>query len=82
MSEDLATHSTVCGHSYSRAAIQEFLKRAGRDGKPCPASGCNKRITMDHLKADKELEKRVKIAARRQQRQEEESQEDEDEVIE
>ena len=37
---------------------------------------------MDHLKADKELEKRVKIAARRQQRQEEESQEDEDEVIE
>ncbi|KAG8214475.1 hypothetical protein J3R82DRAFT_9528 [Butyriboletus roseoflavus] len=74
--------STVCGHSYSRAAIQEFLKWAGRVGKSCPASGCNKQITMDDLKVDKELEKRVKIAARRQQRQQEESQEDEDEVVE
>lgn len=74
-------NSTICGHSYSRAAIQEFLKWAGRDGKSCPTSGCNKRITMDHLKVDKELEKRVKIAARRQQRQQEESQDD-DEVIE
>ncbi|KAH0831931.1 zinc-finger of the MIZ type in Nse subunit-domain-containing protein [Lanmaoa asiatica] len=73
--------STVCGHSYSRAAIQEFLKRA-QYGKPCPASGCNKRITMDDLKADKALEKRVKIAARRQQRREEEDLEDDDEVIE
>ncbi|KAG9315911.1 zinc-finger of the MIZ type in Nse subunit-domain-containing protein [Chiua virens] len=42
--------SQVCGHSYSRAAIQEFLKRAGMHGKACPTSGCNKRITMENLK--------------------------------
>ncbi|KAG6376960.1 hypothetical protein JVT61DRAFT_995 [Boletus reticuloceps] len=72
--------STLCGHSYSRAAIQEFL-RAGRTGQLCPASGCNKRITMDNLRVDKELEKRIKIAMRRQ-RQREESEEDDDEVIE
>ncbi|KAF8133644.1 hypothetical protein EV363DRAFT_1448333 [Boletus edulis] len=72
--------STLCGHSYSRAAIQEFL-RAGRTGQLCPASGCNKRITMDQLRVDKELEKRIKIAMRRL-RQREESEEDDDEVIE
>ncbi|KAN0087448.1 hypothetical protein V8E55_006069 [Tylopilus felleus] len=73
--------STICGHSYSRAAIQEYMKKAGRTGVSCPASGCNERITMDHLKLDKELEKRVKIATRRQ-RQQEESEDDVDEVIE
>lgn len=36
---------------------------------------------MDHLKLDKELQKRVKIATRRQ-RQQEESEDDVDEVIE
>ena len=82
VSEHLSTNSKTCGHSYSRAAIQDFLKMAGRNGKACPASGCNKRITMDDLKVDKELEKRIKIVARRQRRQEEESEEDDDEVIE
>ncbi|KIJ17689.1 hypothetical protein PAXINDRAFT_111190 [Paxillus involutus ATCC 200175] len=72
--------SQVCGHSYSRAAIQDYLKRAGMDGKSCPASGCNKRITMDQLQPDNDLEKRVKMAARRQQRRDEDS--DADEVIE
>ncbi|KAF9220964.1 hypothetical protein BS17DRAFT_786274 [Gyrodon lividus] len=72
--------SQVCGHAYSAAAIQDYLRRAGGDGKPCPASGCNKRITMDQLQADKDLEKRVKIVARRQQRLEEDS--DNEEVIE
>ena len=75
-------HSTVCGHSYSRAAIQDFLKRSGRDGKACPASGCNKRITMDSLRADKELEKRIKIAARKQRQRAESEEDDDDEVIE
>lgn len=81
MPEDPATNSTVCGHSYSRAAIQEFLKGAG---KSCPASGCNKWITIDQLKVDKELEKRIKVAARRQRQQEEsdDDDDDDDEVIE
>ena len=82
MSEYLSTNSKLCGHSYSRAAIQDFLQRAGRNGKPCPASGCNKRITMDDLKVDKELEKRIKIVARRQQRQESMDDDDDDDVIE
>jgi SUMO ligase MMS21 Smc5/6 complex component len=81
VSEYLSTNSKLCGHSYSRAAIQDFLKRAGR--KSCPASGCNKWITMDDLIVDKELEKRIKIVARRQQRQEEsENDDDDDNVIE
>ncbi|KIJ64447.1 hypothetical protein HYDPIDRAFT_28392 [Hydnomerulius pinastri MD-312] len=71
--------SEVCKHSYSEVAIRDYLKSA-RGGKPCPASGCNNKITMDQLKADKDLEKRVKLAARRAQRQEEDS--DADEVIE
>lgn len=37
---------------------------------------------MDHLQVDKELEKRIKIAARRQRRQQESEEDDDDEVIE
>lgn len=37
---------------------------------------------MDHLKVDKELAKRVRIATRRQRRQQEESEDDDDEVVE
>ncbi|KAI9449293.1 hypothetical protein HD554DRAFT_2208232 [Boletus coccyginus] len=74
--------SKVCGHSYSRAAIQEYLKGARGYGLPCPTSGCNQRITMDHLQVDKELEKRIKIAVRRQRRQQESEEDDDDEVIE
>ncbi|KAF9242585.1 hypothetical protein BU15DRAFT_86778 [Melanogaster broomeanus] len=65
--------SQVCGHSYSGAAIQDYLKKAGVNGKPCPTSGCNKRITMDQLQPDKDLEKRVKMAARRQRTSSEDS---------
>lgn len=81
LSECLSTTREVCGHSYSRSSIQDYFMRVGRDAK-CPASGCNKRITMNSLRADKELEKRIKIATRKQQRQQEEDEEDDAEVIE
>lgn len=68
--------STICGHSFSAAAIQEYIKNA----RACPASGCRKMLTMAVLKYDKDLEKKVKIAARQRRRQEEHS--DDGEVVE
>ncbi|KIM65946.1 hypothetical protein SCLCIDRAFT_424609 [Scleroderma citrinum Foug A] len=72
--------SKVCGHSFSGAVIQDYLKKAGKDGISCPAAGCTKRLTMAALKHDKDLEKKVRIAERNRQRQEEDS--DDAEVIE
>lgn len=34
--------------------------------KRCPATGCNKKITMGDLKEDKALERKVKEHARRE----------------
>ncbi|EGN92140.1 hypothetical protein SERLA73DRAFT_99710 [Serpula lacrymans var. lacrymans S7.3] len=73
--------SQICGHSFSANAIREFLGNT-RKAKKCPASGCNKEISLGDLKPDKELEKKVKIAARRLRREEDDSDEDVDEVIE
>ncbi|KAG6336055.1 hypothetical protein ID866_3028 [Astraeus odoratus] len=72
--------SKICGHSFSEAAIREFLKNPKAGGTPCPAAGCTKRLTMAVIQPDKDLEKKVKIAARKRQRQEEDS--DDGEVIE
>ncbi|KAI6044813.1 hypothetical protein EDC04DRAFT_264366 [Pisolithus marmoratus] len=72
--------SKVCGHSFSGAAIQEYLQKARADGIACPAAGCKKRLTMAVLRLDKDLEKKIKIAARQRQRQAEDS--DDGEVIE
>ncbi|KAL4073236.1 hypothetical protein V8B97DRAFT_203425 [Scleroderma yunnanense] len=72
--------SKICGHSFSGATIQEYLKKARTDGISCPAAGCTKRLTMAVLQRDKDLEKKVKLAERKRQRQEEDS--DDAEVIE
>ncbi|KAI6122486.1 hypothetical protein EDD16DRAFT_1691819 [Pisolithus croceorrhizus] len=72
--------SKVCGHSFSGAAIQEYLQKAREDGIACPAAGCKKRLTMAMLRPDKDLEKKIKIAARQRQRRAEDS--DDGEVIE
>ena len=53
----------ACNHSFSRAAIREYLSRGPKN---CPATGCNKRITLADLKDDKALERRVKEHARRE----------------
>jgi len=54
--------SKVCKHSYSGAAIREYLSRGV---KKCPATGCNKKITLADLKEDKALERKVKEHTRR-----------------
>ncbi|TBU43587.1 hypothetical protein BD309DRAFT_864000 [Dichomitus squalens] len=71
--------SKLCGHSYSAAAIREYLGKGGR--KECPATGCKKMLALSDLEADPALAKRAKEAARRERARE--SDEDDDaEVIE
>jgi len=54
--------SKLCKHSFSGAAIREYLSHGV---KRCPAAGCNKKITLADLKADKALERKAKEHARR-----------------
>ena len=54
---------TTCKHSFSGAAIREYLSRGMRK---CPATGCNKKITLADLKEDRALERKVKEHARRE----------------
>lgn len=53
----------TCKHSFSGAAIREYLARGVRK---CPATGCNKKITLADLKTDKALERRARDHARRE----------------
>lgn len=53
--------SKVCGHSYSRASIYEFL---GNQTKACPTSGCNRRINKNDLVPDENIERRVRARKR------------------
>jgi len=73
-------HSRLCHHSFSEAAIRDFLGPSRTLAKKCPASGCTRKICLNDLQPDKSLEKRVKAAEKRMQRHEEDS--DGDEVIE
>lgn len=70
--------SKRCGHSYSAAAIRDYLRGGS---KQCPATGCNKMLVLSDLEVDKGLAKRAKEAARRERAREEDS-EDDDDVIE
>ena len=71
--------SKLCGHSYSSAAIREYL-RGGR--QQCPATGCNKQLVLSDLEVDKGLAKRAKEAARRERARDEDDDDDDDDVIE
>ncbi|KAI1789617.1 zinc-finger of the MIZ type in Nse subunit-domain-containing protein [Ganoderma leucocontextum] len=71
--------SKLCGHSYSAAAIREYLGRGG--SKQCPATGCNKMLVLSDLEVDKGLAKRAKEAARRERAREDDD-DDDDDVIE
>ena len=73
-------HSKLCGHSYSAAAIREYLGRGGR--KQCPATGCNKMLALSDLDVDDELARRAKEAARRERARESDDDDDDGEVIE
>lgn len=48
----------------------------------CPASGCNKIVTLPALRPNKELAKQAKEAARRERMRDEEDESDEDDVVE
>jgi SUMO ligase MMS21 Smc5/6 complex component len=56
--------SRPCNHSYSAAAIREFLKKGPQ---ACPVSGCQHRISRDELFEDKGLRGRVRAAQRREE---------------
>lgn len=71
-----------CGHSFSAAAIQEYLGSNPTTRKKCPTSGCNVVLAMKDLKPNKELAKKAREAARRERMREEERDDDNDEVIE
>ncbi|KZV61114.1 hypothetical protein PENSPDRAFT_659116 [Peniophora sp. CONT] len=61
--------SEVCNHSYSKAAIWDFLGQNASvySKKPCPA--CNRMICKKDLYFDKDLEAKIKRQMRRQQRE-------------
>lgn len=63
----------MCGHSFSAAAIREYLGPNKHIKKKCPASGCNQMFCQNDLKVDKELEKKAKNAARRERMREDDS---------
>lgn len=65
--------SSVCGHSFSAAAIREYLGPNKFTKKGCPSSGCNQAFSQNDLKVDKELGKKVKDAARRERMREDDS---------
>ena len=67
--------SKQCGHSYSAAAIRDYLRGGA---KQCPATGCNKMLVLSDLEVDKGLAKRAKEAARRERAREEDSGDDDD----
>lgn len=58
--------STLCGHSYSRAGIQQHFKNS--QGHPsCPVAGCrNSRLTSDQLVDDPETAMLVRREKKRQ----------------
>ncbi|KAI0335903.1 hypothetical protein GY45DRAFT_1267375 [Cubamyces sp. BRFM 1775] len=72
--------SKVCGHSYSAAAIREYLGNSRNRQKECPATGCKKQISLAVLELNNDLAKRAKAAARRERAREEHS--GDEEVIE
>ncbi|KIY63582.1 hypothetical protein CYLTODRAFT_446522 [Cylindrobasidium torrendii FP15055 ss-10] len=68
--------SKICGHSYSGDAIRQYFVNS-RESKSCPASGCNKKITLADCVSDKDFNKRLKAHRRMQKRREEEMEVDE-----
>lgn len=48
--------STSCGHTYSRAAIENTIRRK-RGGATCPIAGCNAALSLDSLERDVDAER-------------------------
>ncbi|KAI0086535.1 hypothetical protein BDY19DRAFT_894649 [Irpex rosettiformis] len=73
--------SNTCGHSFSAEAIRQYLGNNLTSRKKCPTSGCNKVISLDDLKPNKELAKKAREAARRERMREEEDEDMGEEII-
>lgn len=58
----------VCKHSFSKAAIREYLSNVAR--KQCPTSGCNQFLGLGDLYDDKALKRKVQEASRRERMRE------------
>lgn len=50
--------STVCGHTFSRTFIEEYIRRKLRSGNvTCPMAGCSAHVTSDALERDMDAER-------------------------
>ncbi|KAF5360750.1 hypothetical protein D9756_004758 [Leucocoprinus leucothites] len=70
--------SSVCGHSFSAAAIRSTFRSPSALNK-CPAAGCNKSFRLVDCKPNKDLAKKVKAYKRRMEKERELS--DAEEVV-
>ncbi|KAH8930119.1 hypothetical protein BT69DRAFT_1315174 [Atractiella rhizophila] len=59
-----AVKSTICGHQYSREGVYSYIRENG-GAVECPVTGCDKKITMNSLRDDPNLSRRVKEHRRR-----------------
>ncbi len=71
----------TCGHSFSSEAIRQYLGNSLTNRKKCPTTGCNKVISLDDFRADRELAKKAREAARRERMREEEEGSGGEEII-
>jgi E3 SUMO-protein ligase NSE2 len=73
----LTDHRTKCPHSFSRNAIYSMFRVPEIR---CPQPGCQARFTKADLRANRNLEDRVKAFARREKERERREREKEDDI--
>eukprot|EP00727_Mastigamoeba_balamuthi_P006506 m51a1_g2476 hypothetical protein (219) ;mRNA; f:59341-60184 len=49
-----------CGHTYSKAAILDYLSRKRGDQANCPVAGCQAKVSKQTLERDNEMEREVR----------------------
>lgn len=59
--------STLCPHSYEKAAVEDYLKHSGGSAA-CPVSGCSQMLTLAQLRPDPVLQRDIRRAAQRELR--------------
>lgn len=81
ISTSLMHQRKICGHSFSREHLEDYFKQQSRRGgqlAKCPASGCNKNLSLADFAINKDLAKRTNAAERRRRRRALDDQGDED----
>ncbi|OHE97973.1 hypothetical protein CORC01_06642 [Colletotrichum orchidophilum] len=69
--------NSACSHTFEKAAITEFLRRAPGQRAQCPTAGCSKEIGLKDLYDDPVILRKMKRALEQQRRREEEEEEEE-----